>query len=264
MNDLPVIDLTRPAEPPAQLPPGTRMPVAQATRGQRIALLAGVLVVLWLTLQLFDSILLPFVAAAGIAYVLDPFCTPLARARVPRGLAALLLVLLVSAATILFAWMSPQHLWTNVCEQVSILQSDFNDANKPPKTRTHVVITKPHDVAPKVASDSSPHGSPPEKPPPDVAPFAVSTPLATSAIPAIAPPAVAVNPNPPANLVPVPGPSPWHQSCRHARGHQSGDSRRCRPAGQRPDRARRRREEPAHTVDRHRWSRATSPHPRET
>ena len=39
-------------------------------------------------LQLFASVLLPFVAAAGIAYFLDPPATRLARLGVPRGLAA--------------------------------------------------------------------------------------------------------------------------------------------------------------------------------
>jgi predicted PurR-regulated permease PerM len=117
MNDRPVIDIVRMGEPPAQVPPGAHAPVAHATRGQRLALLAGVLVVLWVTLQLFDSILLPFVAAAGIAYVLDPFCTPLARARVPRGLAALLLVLALITAVLLFALL----LYPLVLSQVALL-----------------------------------------------------------------------------------------------------------------------------------------------
>ena len=111
------VNILRAAQPPAQLPPGTAVPERQATRGQRIALLAGVLVVLWLMLQLFDSILLPFVAAAGIAYVLDPFCTPLARARVPRGLAALLLVLALITMVLLFVLL----LYPLVLSQVAIL-----------------------------------------------------------------------------------------------------------------------------------------------
>jgi len=60
----------------------------QATRGQRAALVVGLLVVAWLALQLFASVLAPFVAAAGIAYVLDPPTTrltppPAARATTP-------------------------------------------------------------------------------------------------------------------------------------------------------------------------------------
>jgi predicted PurR-regulated permease PerM len=81
--------------------PGTPQ-VAHATRGQRIALLVGLLVVVGLGLQLFASILLPFVAAAGIAYVLDPFCTRMQRAGMPRGLASVLLIIGVIAAGLLF------------------------------------------------------------------------------------------------------------------------------------------------------------------
>src|SRR6185437_13155145 len=77
--------------------------LVHATRGQRIALLVGLVVVAWLALQLFASILMPFVAAAGIAYVLDPATSRLTRAGVPRGLAALLMIVAVLAAALLFA-----------------------------------------------------------------------------------------------------------------------------------------------------------------
>ncbi len=121
MKDRPVIvDIARPAPGGLGEPPTPSHPVGgtpQATRGQRIALLAGVLVVAWLTLQLFDSILLPFVAAAGIAYVLDPFCAPIARAHVPRGLAALLLVVALITAVLLFALL----LYPLVLSQVALL-----------------------------------------------------------------------------------------------------------------------------------------------
>ena len=114
MNDQPsILDISPPPAPAPILAKAN----PKATRGQRIALLAGVLVVLWLTLQLFDSILLPFVAAAGIAYVLDPICTPLARARVPRGLAALLLVIGLVLAVMLFALL----LYPLVLSQVALL-----------------------------------------------------------------------------------------------------------------------------------------------
>jgi predicted PurR-regulated permease PerM len=70
-----------------------RQPDAHSTKGQRIALLAGLLIVFWLTLQLFASILLPFVLSAGIAYFLDPLAWRLTRLGVPRWLAALSLIL---------------------------------------------------------------------------------------------------------------------------------------------------------------------------
>jgi predicted PurR-regulated permease PerM len=88
-----------------------------ATRGQRIALLVGLLVVLWLGLQLFASILLPFVAAAGIAYVLDPFCSRMTRARLPRGVAALLLVIGLIAAGLVFVLL----LYPLILSQIGIL-----------------------------------------------------------------------------------------------------------------------------------------------
>ena len=79
-----------------------RHPDMPAMRRQRIALLAGVVVVFWLVLQLFATILLPFVAAAGVAYFLDPLAGRLTRSGMPRGLAALLLVILLIAAVLLF------------------------------------------------------------------------------------------------------------------------------------------------------------------
>ena len=104
-----------PAAPSVGLPP----PVSarQATRGQRLALLAGLLVAAWLALQLFASVLLPFVAAAGIAYFLDPPATRLARAGIPRGAAALLLIIALIAAGLLFALL----LYPLVLSQIGIL-----------------------------------------------------------------------------------------------------------------------------------------------
>ncbi len=92
----------RPPAGPEHLWPGPGGHDLQATRGQRIALLAGVLVVAWLILQLFASVLLPFVAAAGIAYFLDPPTTRLARLGLSRGLASLIAVLALLAAGLLF------------------------------------------------------------------------------------------------------------------------------------------------------------------
>lgn len=95
----------------------------QATRTQRLALLAGVLIALWLTLQLFASILLPFVAACGIAYVLDPFCARLTRIRIPRGAASLLLVLGLILAGLLFVLL----LYPIIIRQVGLLVGHVPD-----------------------------------------------------------------------------------------------------------------------------------------
>src|ERR1700733_7205858 len=99
-----------PPEAPPPPPPAPRTWFAevttapgQATRGQRVALVVGLLVVAWLALQLFASVLAPFVAAAGIAYVLDPPTTRLTRFGLGRGLAALLMILGLIAGVLLFA-----------------------------------------------------------------------------------------------------------------------------------------------------------------
>ena len=79
----------------------------------------ALLVATWLVLQLFASVLLPFVAAAGIAYVLDPPTTQLARLGLPRGVAALLMLLALIAAVLLFALL----LYPLILAQVGILFS---------------------------------------------------------------------------------------------------------------------------------------------
>ncbi len=113
------LDLSRPdpAAPPAPEP--VRVPLPHATRAQRFGLLAGLAVVLAAALHLFASILLPFVAAAGIAYFLDPPTTRLTRAGVPRGVAALLFVTALVAAGLLFALL----LYPLLLAQVGILIS---------------------------------------------------------------------------------------------------------------------------------------------
>ena len=113
------LDLPRPdpVAPPAPEP--VRIPLPHATRAQRIGLLAGLAVVLAAMLHLFASILLPFVAAAGIAYFLDPPTTRLTRAGVPRGMAALLFVAALVAAALLFALL----LYPLLLAQIGILIS---------------------------------------------------------------------------------------------------------------------------------------------
>jgi predicted PurR-regulated permease PerM len=76
-------------------------------------LLAATLFAVWL----FQGILTPFVLAAVIAYFLDPPTTRLARIGIPRGLAAILLVL----ALVLFALLCVLLLWPLVIAQVGVL-----------------------------------------------------------------------------------------------------------------------------------------------
>ena len=70
---------------------------------QRTALVLGLLAAAAAMLWLFSSILLPFVAAAGIAYFLDPPTTRLTRGGMPRGLAALVMVVALVAACLIVA-----------------------------------------------------------------------------------------------------------------------------------------------------------------
>ena len=70
---------------------------------QRTALVLGLLAAVAAMLWLFSSILLPFVAAAGIAYFLDPPTTRLTRGGMARGLAALLMVVALVAACLIVA-----------------------------------------------------------------------------------------------------------------------------------------------------------------
>ncbi len=107
---------------------GLALPRTGATRMQRLALLAGVLVALWLALALFASILLPFVAACGAAYVLDPLCTRLSRARIgrlglPRGTASLLLVVGLIVSVLAFVLL----LYPIIIHQLGLLVGHLPD-----------------------------------------------------------------------------------------------------------------------------------------
>jgi predicted PurR-regulated permease PerM len=95
------------------------VPVAvfHATRTQRLAFIIGLLVVLWLALQLFASVLAPFVAAAVLAYALDPPTTRLTRLGLHRGVASLSMMLAVIAAVLLFALL----LYPLVIVQIGLL-----------------------------------------------------------------------------------------------------------------------------------------------
>jgi len=93
------VELPPPPQVPAKTPPPTVHPAA---RWQRIALGVGLLVMFWLVLHLFASVLAPFVAAAVIAYALDPPTTYLTHLGMPRGLAALLMILALLLALLLF------------------------------------------------------------------------------------------------------------------------------------------------------------------
>jgi predicted PurR-regulated permease PerM len=74
-----------------------------ATRAQRLGFIAGVLFLGWLVLELFASVLAPFVAAAVLAYALDPPATRLTRLGLRRGGAAVVMIVALIAGILLFA-----------------------------------------------------------------------------------------------------------------------------------------------------------------
>ena len=92
-----------PAAPPLAAPAMPFVTARQALQLQRLALLAALMLAVYWALTTFASILLPFVVAAGIAYFLDPPTTRLARAGLPRGAAAALMILALILALLLFA-----------------------------------------------------------------------------------------------------------------------------------------------------------------
>jgi len=104
-------------EPPPEPVEPSPLPPSQATRGQRVGLIAGFLLAVFVALYLFSSILLPFVAAACIAYFLDPPTTRLTRLGMPRGMAALLMVAALLALTMLFALL----LYPLILAQIGLL-----------------------------------------------------------------------------------------------------------------------------------------------
>ena len=103
------------ASPPEDLPEEPRA----TTRVQRLAILFGLLAAAWFALQLFASVLLPFVAAAGTAYFLDPPTSRLTRVGVPRGTASLLMIVALVAIGLLFALL----LYPLILSQIGIMIS---------------------------------------------------------------------------------------------------------------------------------------------
>ncbi|MDA8050789.1 MAG: AI-2E family transporter [Rhodospirillales bacterium] len=96
---------------------------AEASHLQRWALVAGVALALWLVLALFSSILLPFVAASGIAYFLDPVAHQLTRLGVPRPVAALILIIGLIAVGLMVVLL----LYPLIAQQVGVLVAHLPD-----------------------------------------------------------------------------------------------------------------------------------------
>ncbi|HTQ70370.1 MAG TPA: AI-2E family transporter [Acidocella sp.] len=99
---------------------------------QRLALLAAVLLLLWLCFRLFSSILLPFVVAAGLAYFLDPMVVRLERLGIRRSFGTLLVLLAFGVGVILFVLLlypviaaQAAAFITNLPTYIKTIQTDF-------------------------------------------------------------------------------------------------------------------------------------------
>lgn len=86
-------------------------------RWQRLLGIGAVIVLAVLFLRLFSPILLPFVAASGIAYFLDPAVSALARFRVPRALGTAIMLLALIAGVVLCALL----LYPLITAQIGLL-----------------------------------------------------------------------------------------------------------------------------------------------
>jgi predicted PurR-regulated permease PerM len=101
------------APPPGRGRPGPMV----ATRRQRTMLAVGVLAAILFALWLFSAILTPFVLAVCIAYFLDPMATRMARLGIPRGLASMVLVLLL----LLLGLLAVLLLYPLIISQIGVL-----------------------------------------------------------------------------------------------------------------------------------------------
>ena len=90
---------------------------AGRARATPVCLALALAVLGWLVLRLFSGVLAPFVTAGVIAYALDPPATRLTRLGLPRGLAALVMVLAMLACVLLFVLL----LYPLILSQVGLL-----------------------------------------------------------------------------------------------------------------------------------------------
>ncbi|MDR3521429.1 MAG: AI-2E family transporter [Acidocella sp.] len=90
---------------------------ARKIHWQRLGLILGFLLLLWLFFRLFSSVLTPFVVAAGVAYFLDPAVSRLSAYKVPRSIGAAILL----GAVLLFVVIFILLLYPIISAQATIL-----------------------------------------------------------------------------------------------------------------------------------------------
>jgi predicted PurR-regulated permease PerM len=104
-------------EPELPAPPVVAEERGRATPLQRWSLVAGLAITAWLVISFFSSILLPFVAASGIAYFLDPLARQLTRFGLSRAAAAFILIIGLIAVGLLTVLL----LYPLIVQQVGVL-----------------------------------------------------------------------------------------------------------------------------------------------
>jgi predicted PurR-regulated permease PerM len=97
------------------------MTASTKVQWQRLALVVFFLLVLWLFLKLFSSVLLPFVVAAGLAFFLDPAVSRLDRLGLRRPVGAFLMLIGVLLFVALFVLL----LYPVIATQASILVTNL-------------------------------------------------------------------------------------------------------------------------------------------
>ncbi len=112
--------------------PVGRDDAARKIHWQRLGLILGFLLLLWLFFRLFSSVLTPFVVAAGVAYFLDPAVSRLSAYKVPRSIGAAILLgavllFVVIFILLLYPIISAQAtiLITNLPTYLTTAQADF-------------------------------------------------------------------------------------------------------------------------------------------
>ena len=131
----------------SNIPP--ELPSARRLQWQRLALACAFAFGLWWFLQLFSSILTPFVVAAGFAYFLDPAVSRLAQIGLRRSAGALLImfaacIILSVLGLLLYPVIADQvvALAGNLPSYIATAQRDF----------AHLITTAEHRIGPGVVS----------------------------------------------------------------------------------------------------------------
>jgi len=115
----------------------THQRLAYRVQWQRLALCVLFILVFWLFLRLFSSILMPFVVAAGLAYFLDPLVSRLARLGINRTVGASLLL----AAFVLFVALFVLLLYPVISSQASALVTNLPAYIKTAQTDFGYLVT---------------------------------------------------------------------------------------------------------------------------